>query len=204
VSCAKAQLSLALLQCMISLFHLICRPFSSFQAHHHVTQHLSTEDCLQIRLITWLKVTLMGDVTNVEKTNRLVDSPAIIGDHDSAVTRRMMQMEEFKALGIHQPSGHKLMINPSHPLIIELHRVRFQHPGVAKIVAEQILDNAKISAGIVDHVQSMMPRLSAILKSALSDDSVPVRDSPDSQSPRAPTRSNAPSDPERPGFAPQH
>lgn len=127
-----------------------------------------------VRLITWLKITLLGDVTNVEKTNRLVDSPAIIGDHDSAVTRRMMQMEEFKALGIHQPSGHKLMINPSHPLIIELHRVRFQHPGVAKIVAEQILDNAKISAGIVDHVQSMMPRLSAILKSALSDGSVPV------------------------------
>lgn len=126
------------------------------------------------RLLAWMKLNLGDKVTAVDSTNRLVDSPAILADHDSAVTRRMLQMDEFKQLGIHHSSGHKLLINPSHPLIMELHNVRYSRPGTAKLVLEQLLDNAKISAGIVDHVQEMMPRLSSILKSALSDDSVPA------------------------------
>mmetsp|Transcript_5309 Transcript_5309/g.12286 ORF Transcript_5309/g.12286 Transcript_5309/m.12286 type:complete len:136 (+) Transcript_5309:86-493(+) len=122
--------------------------------------------------MAFLRTALDTRLSDVDTTTRLVDSPAIVSEHDSAVTRRMMQMEEFKALGISKPSGHKLLINPSHPLIIELHKVRNDRPAVAKLVAEQLMDNAMIAAGILDHVQSMMPRLTSILKSALTHDDV--------------------------------
>jgi len=38
---------------------------------------------------------------------------------------------------------------------------------VAQLVAEQILDNAVVSAGILDDVRDMLPRLSALMKAAL-------------------------------------
>jgi hypothetical protein len=40
----------------------------------------------------WIKTALSSRVSEVATTNRLVDSPAIISDHDNAVTRRMMQV----------------------------------------------------------------------------------------------------------------
>lgn len=40
----------------------------------------------------WIKETLKERVSDVETTDRLVDSPAIISDHDNAVTRRMLQV----------------------------------------------------------------------------------------------------------------
>ena len=43
-------------------------------------------------LSAWMKETLKARVSEVATTERLVDSPAIISDHDNAVTRRMMQV----------------------------------------------------------------------------------------------------------------
>ena len=39
-----------------------------------------------------MKDALKDRVSEVLSTDRLVDSPAIISDHDNAVTRRMMQV----------------------------------------------------------------------------------------------------------------
>ena len=47
-------------------------------------------------LTGWLKEALLERVSDVQTTDRLVDSPAIISDHDNAVTRRMLQMAEIK------------------------------------------------------------------------------------------------------------
>ena len=51
---------------------------------------LSEEEATE--LSGWIKTTLSARVSEVATTDRLVDSPAIISDHDNAVTRRMMQV----------------------------------------------------------------------------------------------------------------
>jgi len=118
-------------------------------------------------LTVWLKEALKDRVSEVSSTDRLVDSPAIISDHDNAVTRRMLQMAEIKNMGVTRQSHYKLLINPSHALVISLSKARTQVPETAQLVAEQILDNAVISAGILDDVREMLPRLSQLMKAAL-------------------------------------
>ena len=126
---------------------------------------LSSSDSSE--LSAWIKEVLSDRVSEVQTTDRLVDSPAIISDHDNAVTRRMMQMAEIKNLGVTRQSHYKLLINPSHPLVISLNTARSQDPETAKLVAEQVLDNAVISAGILDDVREMLPRLSQLMSAAL-------------------------------------
>mmetsp|Transcript_9212 Transcript_9212/g.18379 ORF Transcript_9212/g.18379 Transcript_9212/m.18379 type:complete len:751 (-) Transcript_9212:210-2462(-) len=118
-------------------------------------------------LTDWMKDALAPRVSEVMVTTRLVDSPAIISEHDNVVTRRMMQMAEFQSLGVSKPSAYKLQVNLKHPLLIALNDAREREPGAAKLVAEQILDNAIISAGILDDVRDMLPRLTELMQKAL-------------------------------------
>ena len=46
-------------------------------------------------------------------------------------------------------------------------QARVEAPETAALVAEQILDNAIISAGILDDVREMLPRLSKLMKAAI-------------------------------------
>ena len=62
-----------------------------------------------------------------------------------------------------------LRINPKHAVIVGLHRSVFASGGdsgtvaVAEEVAEQLLDNSLIAAGLLDDPRAMLPRLNALL-----------------------------------------
>jgi len=58
-------------------------------------------------------------------------------------------------------------INPGHPIIINLHRAIIANPDIAKLVADQVFDNALIAAGLVDDPRSMLPRLNELLAASL-------------------------------------
>ncbi|EKX31165.1 hypothetical protein GUITHDRAFT_166939 [Guillardia theta CCMP2712] len=118
-------------------------------------------------LTSWMKESLGKRVSDVQATERLVDSPAIISDHDNAVTRKLMRMSEFKSMGVTQPAGYKLLVNLKHPILVSLSKAKGENPELAKLVAEQLLDNAILSAGILDEAREMLPRLNEILKSVL-------------------------------------
>lgn len=61
-----------------------------------------------------------------------------------------------------------LEINPSHPIMKQLAQAREgDAAAVAAQVAEQILDNALIAAGLLDDPRGMLPRLTNILRAAL-------------------------------------
>jgi len=126
---------------------------------------MSEEESKQ--LTSWMKEALGKRVSDVQATTRLVDSPAIISDHDNAVTRKMMKMTEFKSMGISQPSEYKLLVNLKHPILVSLAKAKNDNPEVAKLVAEQLLDNAILSAGILDEAREMLPRLNELLKNVL-------------------------------------
>ena len=118
------------------------------------------------KLTTWLKSSLGDRVSEVKASDRLVDSPAMALNADNMMTphmRRMMRAmnkEEANA-----PVKVSLEINSKHPLIKRLSETSISSPDKALLVAEQILDNALISAGLLEDPASMVKRLYKILES---------------------------------------
>lgn len=122
--------------------------------------------------IEWMKDTLSGKVSSIKESTRLVESPAIIVDHDSASFRRMMKyVDPSRAPTMPK---QQLEINPSHALVKRLNEIREQKPGLAKLVAEQIFDDALVAAGLLDDSRSMLPRLNKLLISVLETDDIPM------------------------------
>lgn len=115
----------------------------------------------------WLKEALGDKVSEVRSSNRLVESPAIILNLDGAMTssmQRVMQAanKNFGALG-----RKALEINTRHRLIKRLDALRQEDPEFARIVAEQVFDNALISAGLVVNPRAMVERINRILEKTL-------------------------------------
>ena len=56
-----------------------------------------------------------------------------------------------------------LEINPKHPLIVSLYQLKDDPGSIASLVAEQLLDNCLIAAGLVEDPRYMVPRLNELL-----------------------------------------
>ena len=67
--------------------------------------------------------------------------------------------------GAPSPLRVNLEINPGHAVIKRLSELQTAAPEKAELVAEQILDNALISAGLLDDASGMVKRLYKILES---------------------------------------
>jgi len=118
-------------------------------------------------LITWLKEALGDKAGEVKSSRRLLDSPAILTNLDGHLTssmERVMQAvnKDFRAAG-----RKAFEINPRHRLIKRLASLRKENPGLAGCVAEQIYDNAVISAGLAVNPRDMVERIYRILESTL-------------------------------------
>jgi len=116
-------------------------------------------------LTTWLKETLGERVAEVKASDRLVDSPVLALNADKFMSPHMRRM--MKAMnkeGADSPLRVNLEINPRHAVIKRLFETHTGNPDRAKLVAEQLLDNALISAGLLDDVTSMVARLNKLLE----------------------------------------
>ncbi len=125
-------------------------------------QALSEEDTKA--LVEWLKTTLGERVAEVKASDRLVDSPALALNADKFMSPHMRRM--MKAMnkeGAESPLRVNLEINPRHALIARLATTRASSPEKAALVAEQILDNALISAGLLEDPTKMVSRLYKLL-----------------------------------------
>lgn len=123
-------------------------------------ENLSTSD--EEGLTKFFQDTLASKVTSVKITTRLSNSPAIVVDHESAAVRKMMKYVE--ATGHNELPKQKLEINAKHPTMVKIASLRSTDPKLAKLVAEQIFDNALIAADILDNPRSMLARLNKILE----------------------------------------
>jgi molecular chaperone HtpG len=118
-------------------------------------------------LASWLKEVLATRVNEVRVSRRLVDSPAVIIDTDpfSATLRRMARAarpnEPKQALKI------DLEFNPSHAIVTRLEALRQSDAALAGQVAEQVLDNAKVAAGLLEDPREMIGRLNHLLERLL-------------------------------------
>eukprot|EP01052_Picozoa_sp_SAG31_P017445 SAG31_NODE_1193_length_9454_cov_38.779156_9_plen_250_part_00 len=124
------------------------------------TQPLANEEQNQLR--EWLAETLKTRANSVRLTERkLTSSPALIVGHESATVRRLMRMADPSSPS--ELPKQTLEINPNHPICVGLATCRKSEPELAKLVAEQLYDNALVAAGLLDDARQMLPRLQSLL-----------------------------------------
>ena len=121
-------------------------------------------------LSQWLKETLGDKVGEVRASQRLVESPAVVVDADKFMTASMRRiMKAMKQDGPEIPAAkHDLEINPAHPIMARLDAMRLKDAALAGSVAEQILDNARVAAGLLEDPRAMLTRLNSLLEKVLT------------------------------------
>lgn len=121
-------------------------------------------------LAQWLKETLGDKVGQVRVSQRLVDSPAVVVDPDKFMTSSMRRiLKAMKKEGEEPaPVKHDLEINPAHPVLSRLEVMRQKDAALAASVAEQILDNARVAAGLLEDPRAMLKRLNQLLEKVLT------------------------------------
>jgi len=118
------------------------------------------------KLTTWLKETLGTRVEEVKASDRLVDSPALAINADKFMSPQMRRMmKAMKKDGADEPVKVNLEINARSAVMKRLFETHTSAPEKAKLVAEQILDNALISAGLLEDATPMVARLYKLLES---------------------------------------
>ncbi|KYQ92867.1 heat shock protein Hsp90 family protein [Tieghemostelium lacteum] len=116
--------------------------------------------------LSWIQEAVADKLSGASPTQRSISAPAIVVDHESATFRRMMKMMEPNKQ--HQMAKQQVEFNMNHPIILKLNSTREQNPEVAQLVAEQIIDNALITAGLFDDTREIIPRLNKILDKVLT------------------------------------
>jgi len=115
-------------------------------------------------LCNFIKETLGDKVGEVRVSTRLVDSPAVVVESDKSMTSSMRRILKNLNRGSENPFKQDLEINPNHPMLVGLETSRKDRPEVSAQVAEQIYDNALISAGLLEDPQAMLKRINSLLE----------------------------------------
>ncbi len=116
---------------------------------------------------SWFQTTLKSKVAKCITTDRLSSSPAVITDNESGALRNLMRILESQEGGT-SPSAMPLpkqtvLINPNHEIIVGIHHMKGKEPVLAELLAEQILDNCLVAAGLLHDGRSMLPRLNDLM-----------------------------------------
>ena len=115
-------------------------------------------------LCAWIKEMLGDSVNEVSVSKRLVDNPAIALNADKLMTPSMRRMMKAMNKGEDIKYSVNLEINPGHQLIKNLAALKDKDPDTARLVAEQIFDNALIVGGYLEDPRPMVDRLYRLLQ----------------------------------------
>ncbi|MDX2109231.1 MAG: molecular chaperone HtpG [Verrucomicrobiota bacterium] len=115
-------------------------------------------------LCTWIKELLGERATSVKTSTRLVDSPAVALNSDRFLTPAMRKMMKSMRQDVSENPAVALELNAKHPLIKQLSALRSRDDALAKLVTEQLFDNALIAAGLVDDPRTMVNRVYSLLE----------------------------------------
>ena len=118
-------------------------------------------------LCGFLKETLGDAVTKVSGGNRLVDSPVIALVPEDGMSPQIRQMMKAMDENFKDEPKVELELNPRHPLVKKLSEARTNQPEVAQLVAAQLLDNALISAGLLDDARGTIQRMNRLMEKAM-------------------------------------
>ncbi len=127
---------------------------------------LSTDDA--DKLCAWLKENLQGRVQEVRIGKRLVSSPAMAVMPDGEMSPQLRQMMKAMKNEDFGSAQVVLEINPAHAIVRKLAGVTASNPELSGLLAQQLLDNALLSAGLLDDPQTMINRMHKIMEQALA------------------------------------
>ena len=118
-------------------------------------------------LCSFIKDKLGDDVSEVTASDRLVGSPAMIVNADKMMTAQMRKMmtamqQDGGMMGAEPPV--KLQINPRHALVKNLAALRDSNGELAGLISAQLLDNARVAAGLLEDPSKMVARNYEILE----------------------------------------
>jgi len=108
----------------------------------------------------WFQSELGQDkVVKCTPTCQYTSLPARVVPHCHNKEELMRQLEDFDCMPL--PKKH-VEINPNHPLIQTLSKLRRDQPAVARMIAEQVYDNCLIQAGLLDEGRAMVHRINEL------------------------------------------
>jgi TNF receptor-associated protein 1 len=117
-------------------------------------------------LQTWWQESMSEQLKEVKTGKRLIDSPVVALVPEDAPNPQMRAM--MKAMGQEVPAVKPVLeINPRHALVKRLSALREEKPEIASLVAQQLVDQAMLSAGLVEHPQELAARMNQILEKVL-------------------------------------
>jgi TNF receptor-associated protein 1 len=118
-------------------------------------------------LCDFLKNELGERVTSVSIGKRLVDSPVIALVPSDGMSPQMRQMMKAMDENFKDEVKVEMEINPRHPLVKKLAEAKDSNPEVAALVAGQLLDNALITAGLLEDARDTVSRMNRLMEKAL-------------------------------------
>ncbi len=118
-------------------------------------------------LCEFLKSELGDRVTNVSSGKRLVDHPVIALVPADGMSPQMRQMMKAMDENFKDEVKVELEINPRHPLVRKLAAASEANPELAKLVSRQLLDNALISAGLLEDARDTISRMNTLMEKAM-------------------------------------
>ena len=121
-------------------------------------------------LAAFVKETLGERVHEVRASKRLVGSPAVAVESDKFMTSSMRRI--MKAMnregGAAFEAKPDLELNPNHAMMARLEKMRHVDVALAAKVAEQIFDNARMAAGLLEDPREMLNRVNELLEQLLA------------------------------------
>jgi molecular chaperone HtpG len=121
-------------------------------------------------LAAWIKEKIGDRVGAVRVSKRLVSSPAVVLESDRHMTSSMKRILKSiqKDQAVLPESKQDLELNPRHAVIVRLNQMRQTDEPLAAKVAEQVYDNARVAAGLLDDPRLMLKRLNELLEQVLT------------------------------------
>jgi HSP90 family molecular chaperone len=129
-------------------------------------EKLNEDQCKH--LTEWFKELLGDKIKEVKISHRLVDSPAAIVSSDKYMTTAMKRI--LKSIRKDEPSGsadYDLEINPANNVIYQLYKAWDANKPIAPEIAQQVYDNACITAGIIDDFSPLVKRINNLMEQTL-------------------------------------
>jgi molecular chaperone HtpG len=118
-------------------------------------------------LCAFLKEELGERVTKVSGGRRLVDSPIIALVPADAMSPQMRQMMKAMDENFKDEVKVELEINPRHPLVKKLAAAKDADSDLARLVAQQLFDNALIAAGLLEDARDTIARMNRLMEKAM-------------------------------------
>ena len=120
-------------------------------------------------LVSFLKDTFGERVADVRASERLVGSPASVREADGGMNANMRRM--MKMMGKEDAAGlapkPEFELNPDHAIIAGVEHLRHSDEALARQVANQLLDNAMVAAGLIEDPRVVLGRLNQLLEKLL-------------------------------------